>query len=216
VEKALGAGFHLTRGPAAARQAKALGELILAFAMAVAFIYLFLGAQMGSFKAPLPVLASIPPVFIGAAGALLAGGHGLTLFSGLGLLLLAGAIVREGVLLTERYRELPQGGHDPKTFIACTLSRLRPVTATALAAILALLPLALGLGEGTEIQAPLALAMVGGLFTGTLMTLYFLPALLYRPGARVPVYSPTQSGSMSEIDMMDARVGQKQPAVTFH
>lgn len=151
-----------------------LRQFAFAFGLSVLFIYMLLAAQLASLKAPLLIMSGVPLIFLGIDAALLLTGHTLNLFSGLGIILLSGAVVREGVLLWERARET--GGD----LVKAASSRLRPILATTLTAMLTLLPLALGLGEGVEIQSSLAVTMIGGLAASSFLTLFYLPALLAR------------------------------------
>lgn len=188
-------GVVIREGGEREKTDRELGELFLAFLLSILFIYMLLASQMASFKAPLIIMVAIPLIFLGIGLALLATGHGLNLFSGLGMILLSGTVVREGALLFERYKELEtapesknvrsKNRHSPTPIavlsntdlVDASASRLRPILATAITAILGMAPIALGIGEGAELQASLAVTVIGGLLVSTLLTLFYLPAL---------------------------------------
>jgi len=178
LERETGASLRPTASALAAGDN--LRQFAFAFGLSVLFIYMLLAAQLASLRAPLIIMSGVPLIFLGIDGALLLTGHTLNLFSGIGIILLSGAVVREGVLLWERARE---AGGD---LVRAASSRLRPILATTLTSMLTLLPLALGLGEGVEIQSSLAVTMIGGLAVSSFLTLFYLPALLARnlPAAR--------------------------------
>ncbi len=146
--------------------------------LAVTLVYLLLVAQFRSFRAPLLVLAAVPLGAVGALGLLWITGSTLNVQSLVGMLFTVGIAVSNSVLLVDFSGRLRAEGR-PAADAAreAALVRLRPILMTSLAAILGLLPMAIGFGRGSEANVPLARAVVGGLTTSTILTLLIVPAL---------------------------------------
>ncbi len=153
-------------------------DLGTGLALAVALVYLLLVAQFRSFVDPLLILLAVPLGAIGAVGALYATGTTLNVQSLIGMLFMVGIAVSNSVLLVDFANRLRQDGRSStEAAIESAVVRLRPVLMTSLAAVLGLLPMAIGLGRGGESNVPLARAVVGGLTASTLLTLFIVPAL---------------------------------------
>jgi multidrug efflux pump subunit AcrB len=136
--------------------------------------------QFQSFVEPLVVLLAAPLSFVGAIALLLITGTALNVSSFMGLILLVGLIVKNGIILLDFTRHrMREGGLalEPAIREAARI-RLRPILMTTLCTLFGLLPLALGIGAGSELQRPLALAVIGGLALSTPITLFFVPTLL--------------------------------------
>lgn len=171
-------GYYWTFGRTQRQQADEFSGLGLSVAMAIALIYMLLASQFESFVYPLTILLSVPLSSIGVALALfLTGRHfGLTAF--IGLLLLIGIVVKNGILLIDYTNQLRARGLDRnEAVLTASPTRLRPILMTTCAAILGMLPLALSLGKGSETQAPLATSVIGGLTTSTMLTLFVVPVV---------------------------------------
>jgi multidrug efflux pump subunit AcrB len=151
--------------------------VILLAALAVVGVMLF---QFQSFVEPVVILTAAPVSFVGAAGLLLITGTQLNLSSLMGLLLLVGLIVKNGIILLDftRHRMLTEGEPLGVAVREAARVRLRPILMTTLCTLFGLLPLALALGAGSEIQRPLALTVIGGLALSTLVTLFLVPVAL--------------------------------------
>jgi multidrug efflux pump subunit AcrB len=136
--------------------------------------------QFQSFVEPLVVLLVAPISFVGAVLLLLVTGTPLNVSSFMGLILLVGLIVKNGIILLDftRYRMLNDNVSLEVGLRDAARTRLRPILMTTLCTLFGLLPLALGLGAGSELQRPLALAVIGGLALSTPITLYMVPAML--------------------------------------
>jgi len=135
-------------------------------------------AAFGSFRQPLIILAAVPLAPIGVALGLTLTGTPFNVSSFMGLLLLVGLVVKNGILLVDaanRHRASGSGVTD--ALVLGARERLRPILMTTLAAIFGLLPLAFGIGAGAAMERPLAIAVVGGLSTATLFTLVLIPVL---------------------------------------
>lgn len=144
--------------------------------LAVTLIYLLLVAQFRSFRDPVLILLAVPLGGVGAMGLLWATGSTLNVQSLVGLLFMVGIAVSNSVLLVEFASRLRARGMDPTEAAAeAAAIRLRPILMTSLAAILGLVPMAIGFGHGSEANVPLARAVVGGLAASTILTLFVVP-----------------------------------------
>jgi HAE1 family hydrophobic/amphiphilic exporter-1 len=137
-----------------------------------------MASQFESLWQPLIILLTIPLALIGLAPALVLTGHKLTAMAGMGMVLLAGIVVNNGIVLVDFVNQSRSSGLALRDALqsGCR-TRLRPILMTAITTILGMLPLALGLGEGADMQAPMAIVVISGLFVSTLLTLVVLPAL---------------------------------------
>ncbi len=173
-----------------AEMRSAFGQLAGGIGLAVLLIYLVLVAQFRSFVDPLLILLAVPLGGVGAMGLLWVTGSTLNVQSLVGLLFMVGIAVSNSVLLVEFAARLREAGHAPAE--AATLAaevRLRPILMTSLAAVLGLVPMAIGFGHGGEANVPLARAVVGGLTASTLLTLFVVPvadAWLHRKHTPAP------------------------------
>ncbi|NCT91527.1 efflux RND transporter permease subunit [Cellulomonas sp. APG4] len=175
----LPAGTDVTLGGVAADQEEAFADLGLALLLAVAIVYIVMVATFNSLVQPLILLVSVPFAATGALLALLVTGTPLGVPALIGLLMLVGVVVSNAIVLIDlinQYRERGRGLDDAVREGA--RKRLRPIVMTAAATIFALVPMALGLtGGGAFISRPLALVVIGGLLTSTLLTLVVVPVL---------------------------------------
>ena len=149
-----------------------------ALGLAVIFIYLILASQFASFTQPLAIMASLPFSLIGVFLALLLTRTTLNIFSIIGFIMLMGLVTKNAILLVDfanRSRRAGAGLHD--ALLDAGQVRLRPILMTTAAMIGGMLPLALGLGEGGENQAPMGRAIIGGVITSTVLTLVVVPVL---------------------------------------
>ncbi|MEU6073795.1 efflux RND transporter permease subunit [Micromonospora sp. NPDC047074] len=175
----LPAGATFTLGGVTAEQTEAFGQLGLAMLAAIAIVFLIMVATFRSLAQPLILLVSIPFAATGAIGLLLATDTPLGVPAMIGVLMLIGIVVTNAIVLMDlinQYRE--QGMSVRDAVIEGGRRRLRPILMTAVATICALLPMALGVtGEGGFISQPLAVVVIGGLISSTLLTLVLVPAL---------------------------------------
>ena len=174
------AGIRVELGGLYASQREAFRSLLLVLALAVASVIAVMVIQFQSFVEPLVVLVAAPLSFVGAIALLLLTGTALNVSSMMGLILLVGLIVKNGIILLDftRHRMLQDGLALEPAIREAARIRLRPILMTTLCTLFGLLPLALGLGAGSELQKPLALAVIGGLALSTPITLLFVPTLL--------------------------------------
>jgi len=146
--------------------------------IAVLLVFVVLLATFDSFRLPLIILATIPLSPIGVALALWLTKTPLNVSSFMGLLLLVGIVVRNGILLIDgANRRRTQGASVDDALLGAARERLRPILMTTLAAMCGLAPLAFGWGTGSEMERPLAIAVIGGLSTATAFTLVLIPVL---------------------------------------
>lgn len=158
--------------------AEDFGGLGLAVGLAIALIYMLLASQFESFIYPLVVLTSVPLCAIGMVLALFLTGRAFGLTAFIGLLMLIGIVVKNGILLVDYTNQLrARGVPRDEAILTAGPTRLRPILMTTLAAILGMLPLAIGLGRGSEMYTPLATAVIGGLITSTMLTLFVVPTV---------------------------------------
>ncbi|HKG95367.1 MAG TPA: efflux RND transporter permease subunit [Gemmatimonadaceae bacterium] len=174
------AGIRLELAGQYASQQAAFRALLLVLALAALSVIAVMVVQFESFVEPLVVLLAAPLSFVGAMALLLATGTPLNVSSFMGLILLVGLVVKNGIILLDfTHHRMRAGGLalEPALREAARI-RLRPILMTTLCTLFGLLPLALGLGAGSEMQRPLALAVIGGLALSTPVTLYMVPTLL--------------------------------------
>jgi len=174
------AGIRLELGGQYAGQQEAFRALLLVLALAGASVVGVMVLQFQSFIEPLVVLLAAPLSFVGAIGLLLITGTPLNVSSFMGLILLVGLIVKNGIILLDFTRHVmrTRGERLDEALREAARIRLRPILMTTLCTLFGLLPLALGLGAGSAMQRPLALAVIGGLALSTPITLYMVPTLL--------------------------------------
>ncbi len=175
---ALPVGYTFEVGGQYASQRQAFGELAAVFAVAASLVFLLLVVQFRAFTPALLLLAAAPLSLPGAFALLGATGTELDVSSAMGLILLVGLVVKNGIVMLDYAHRLQAEGAPWRQAIATAAEvRLRPILMTTLCTLFGLLPLALGLGAGAELQKPLALAVIGGLFLSTLVTLYAVPSV---------------------------------------
>jgi len=171
-------GYTFEVGGQYASQRQAFGELASVFAVAASLVFLLLVVQFRAFTPALLILAAAPLSLPGAFALLWATGTELDVSSAMGLILLVGLVVKNGIVMLDYAHRLQAEGAPSREAIATAAKvRLRPILMTTLCTLFGLLPLALGLGAGAELQKPLALAVIGGLFLSTLVTLYAVPSV---------------------------------------
>ena len=171
-------GFTARLGGQSAAQKEAFTGLSFAALMAIALVYMILASQFKSLVDPLVIMFSVPLGITGVFAALYLTGTTLSVNSFMGIIMMVGIVVSNGVLLVDFANVLRRRG---KPLIEATIeagrTRLRPILMTTIATIFGLLPMALGIGEGSETNLPLARAVIGGLTVSTVFTLFLIPAL---------------------------------------
>ncbi len=171
-------GYQVYFPGEAERMEESFGYMAEALLLAVVFVYLILAAQFESFIDPLSIMLSLPLSIVGMAGMLALTGDTLSIMSLIGLILLMGLVTKNAILLVDYTKVLRKGGMERReALITAGRTRLRPIMMTTLAMIFGMLPLALGLGQGAEMRAPLGRAVIGGLITSTVLTLLVVPVV---------------------------------------
>ncbi|MFZ7124720.1 MAG: efflux RND transporter permease subunit [Desulfobacterales bacterium] len=167
-------------------QQKAFREFLISLVLSLVLVYMVLACQYESFRNPFVVMLSVPQAAAGVLITLFLTATTLNVQSYIGCIMLGGIVVNNAILLVDQTGRLVRKGLDTHDALAeAGRRRLRPILMTTLTTILGLLPLALGIGEGAEAQAPLARAVIGGLSGSTLITLVLIPAVysLFHPEA---------------------------------
>ena len=157
--------------------AKTMNNIIFVFILATILLYMVLASLFNSFFQPLIVMLAQPLAIVGGIFLLWVTGNSLNIYSMIGMVLLIGLVAKNSILLVDMTNQLKAKGKttDQALLEACPI-RLRPVLMTSLTLILALLPAALGYGAGSESNGPLAIAVIGGMISSTLLTLIVIPA----------------------------------------
>jgi HAE1 family hydrophobic/amphiphilic exporter-1 len=144
----------------------------------VFLVYLVMATQFESFLHPFVILFTIPLALIGVVLALLLTGKSISVVVLLGVILLAGIVVNNAIVLIDFINQMrARGTAKRQAIMESGRSRLRPILMTTLTTVLGLIPLALGIGEGAEVRAPMALTVIGGLSMSTLLTLVVIPVV---------------------------------------
>jgi len=173
---------------------KTAGYMALAFVMAIVLVYMVLASQFNSFIQPLIIMVAQPLAIIGGVFALWLFNHSLNIYSMIGLVLLIGLVAKNSILLVDLTNQLRDQGKGITDALleACPI-RMRPVVMTSLTVILAMLPAAIGVGAGSDTNGPLAVAVIGGMISSTLLTLVVVPA----------VYSLVENGLLHLHERME-------------
>ena len=154
---------------------EALGIAIL---VAILLVYMVMASQFESLLEPFVILFAVPMALSGVVFALFLTGTTIQVTALIGLILLAGVVVNNGIVLIDVLKQRREAGEDlVEAALDAGRSRLRPILMTTLTTVLGMLPLAFGLGSGAELWAPMARAVIGGLTLSTLLTLVFVPTL---------------------------------------
>ena len=154
----------------------AINDMILAVALAVVLVYIVMAAQFESFKYPFVIMFTVPLMVIGVSLALFLTQTPVSITAVIGMLVLVGIVVNNGIVLVDYINQRKEAGMESYDAITTSVrDRLRPILMTALTTILGLLPLALGIGEGTEINQPMGIVVIGGLISSTFLSLYVVP-----------------------------------------
>jgi len=159
----------------------------LAMGLAVMVVFMIMASQFKSLRLPFIMLFTIPVSLLGIVVALTAGGQGFSVTALMGVLMVVGIAVSNGILLIdEANRRFNEGAEKSEAVVAAARIRFIPIAMTSLATIIGLLPTALGLEAGTESNQPLALAVVGGLLSSTILSLFLVPAMFVIIAKRAP------------------------------
>ncbi|MGS0973321.1 MAG: efflux RND transporter permease subunit [Candidatus Izemoplasmataceae bacterium] len=157
---------------------EAINVLMLAVALGVVLIYMIMASQFQSFRYPFIIMFTIPLAFTGGFLILFFAGLPVSVISLIGLIILTGVVVNNGIVLVDYINQLIDEGYEMyDALIEAGKTRLRPIIMTALTTILALFTMAIGYGQGAEMMQPMAITTIGGLIYGTLLTLFVVPSM---------------------------------------
>ena len=152
--------------------------LYFVMALSLIFMYMVLASQLSSFVQPLIIMVALPLSVVGAIGALLLTGKYLDITAMIGMILLMGIVTKNSILLVDFANVRRRQGISPRqAMLEAGQTRLRPVLMTSAALIFGMLPVAIGLGAGAEFRAPMAITVIGGLITATILTLVVVPVM---------------------------------------
>ncbi|HTW92538.1 MAG TPA: efflux RND transporter permease subunit [bacterium] len=173
----LPAGFSITQSGNVEQQGKTFRGLLLAFALAILLVYVVMSSQFQSLVDPFIIMFTVPLGMVGVLWALFLTNTTLSVTSFQGIIVMVGVVVSNGILLVDYTNRLRAGGMElHEAVVKAGRTRLKPILMTSLATVLGMVPMALGLG-GESTQAPLAIAVIGGLSVSTALTLFFVPNL---------------------------------------
>jgi HAE1 family hydrophobic/amphiphilic exporter-1 len=170
-------GYGIELDGASKDQKEVFTEMGIALVSGIGLMYFILVMQFSSFTAPLAVMFSLPLSLIGVVLALLLTGSTLNLMSLIGVIMLMGLVAKNAILLLDAARSLEEQGIDrEEALMTAGRKRLRPIIMTTFALIAGMLPVAIGVGEGGEFYRPMAVAIIGGTITSTILTLLVIPS----------------------------------------
>lgn len=162
------------------KRAESFNGLSFALILSIVLVYMVMASQFESLRHPFTILLTIPLAGVGCIFAFLIAGASLNMMAFIGIIMLAGIAVNNSILLVDAANKLKAEGLELTEAVkAAAQQRIRPIMMTSLTTILALLPMCFGFGEGASLRSPMALAVIGGLFTSTIMTLVVIPCVYY-------------------------------------
>jgi multidrug efflux pump len=169
--------YRAVLGGASVAFRESSSSLMFALILGIVIAYMILASQFNSYLHPVTVITILPLSIAGAAFALWIGGQSLNIFSMIGLLLLMGIVKKNSIILVDYANVLREQGLDPRAAMEkAGPIRLRPIVMTAVSTLMAAIPPALGIGAGSEIRTPMAIAVIGGLTLSTILSLIVVPA----------------------------------------
>ncbi|NQZ08529.1 MAG: efflux RND transporter permease subunit [Algicola sp.] len=171
-------GTNMQFGGQGEEMERSYSSLLMALALAIFLVYLVMASQFESLLHPFIILLSIPLAIVGVVMALLVTNTELSVVVFLGMIMLAGIVVNNAIVLIDKINQLRVAGVDKtEAIIEAGGARLRPILMTTLTTALGMIPLAMGIGEGAEIRAPMAITVIGGLVVSTFLTLVVIPVM---------------------------------------
>lgn len=170
--------YTIKTGGGAEMMDDAFASLLLAVVLAIVFVYMVMASQFESLLQPFIIMFTLPLAIIGVILGLFVTGYAFGVTAFIGIIILVGIVVNNAIVFIDYTNQLrAKGMLVREALIQAGATRLRPIVMTALTTMLGLLPLAIGLGEGTELQAPMAIAVIGGLISSTVLTLVVIPVI---------------------------------------
>ena len=215
-EQPLGAGVGLHIGGQGEELAQAAKSLIFAFGLAIFLVYLVMASQFESLLHPFVILFTIPLALVGAILALMLTGKPISVVVFIGLILLVGLVTKNAIILIDKVNQLREAGvAKHEALVEGARSRLRPIIMTTLCTLFGFLPLAVAMGEGAEVRAPMAITVIGGLLVSTLLTLLVIPVVYDLMDRRGDAYYRERGRKHAgeiEPGAADSAAGAEEPA----
>ena len=173
----LPANYSITVSGEEEKRQESMYNLMFALVLSIVLVYMVLASQFESLLHPFTILLTIPLALVGAILLFFITGFTINMMGIIGIIMLAGIAVNNSIILVDRINQLKSGMSLTDAIVEAGQQRIRPILMTTLTTILALLPLALSFGEGASLRSPMAIAVVGGLVTSTLMSLMVIPCV---------------------------------------
>ena len=174
----LPAGITIVTGGSGQIMTESFGYMFSAMALAIVLVYMLMGALFESFLTPLVIMFSLPQAMIGALLALLVTGNSISIVAMIGIIMLVGLVTKNAILLVDYTNTLRSRGLDRhEALLQAGPTRLRPILMTTLAMVGGMLPTALARTQGSEIRAPMAVTVIGGMILSTMLTLIVIPVM---------------------------------------
>lgn len=172
-------GYEIKPAGSSTLMGDVLSELQMVLIVAALLVYLVMAAQFESLLHPFIIICSLPLAFVGAVAALIITGHSVSIPAMIGVVVLSGILVNDGIIMVDFINQQHRlhGLRLKEAIVEGATARLRPILMTTATTVLGLLPLSMGFGEGSQLQAPMALTIIGGQITGTLLLLVVIPAI---------------------------------------
>jgi HAE1 family hydrophobic/amphiphilic exporter-1 len=213
-ENPMPAGIELAIGGQGEELDSSISSLLFAFGLALFLVYLVMASQFESLLHPFVIMFTIPLAVVGAVLALALTANSISVVVFIGLILLAGIVVKNAIVLVDRINQLRVEGMDKqRAIIEGAMARLRPIVMTTMTTLFGFLPLALGLGEGAEVRAPMAITVIGGLLVSTLLTLVVIPVVYNLLDRRTDASYARLAKPVAELDReLSRRADGEQPA----
>ncbi len=204
-------GVTASLGGQQEEMARSIRSLLLAIGLAIFLVYLVMAAQFESFLHPFVIVFTLPLGAIGAIGALALTGTTVNVVALIGVVMLAGIVVNNAIVLIDAVNQLrrEEGYTKREALLEAGRRRLRPIFMTSATTVLGLLPMALGLGEGAELRAPLAITVIGGLSVATVLTLVVIP-VVYSVLDR-KMYAADREAAAARVAEPAGEAGETQP-----
>jgi HAE1 family hydrophobic/amphiphilic exporter-1 len=159
---------------------ESMGGLILALVLSVILVYMVMASQFESLLHPFTILLTIPLALVGSIWLFFITGTTINIMGVIGVIMLSGIAVNNSIILVDRINRIKEGYDKPTdAIIAAASQRIRPILMTSLTTILSLLTMAIAFGEGASLRAPMAIAVIGGLTTSTVLCLIVIPCVYY-------------------------------------
>jgi len=171
-------GYFYEMGGQFKEMVESFETMLMALLLAIVLVYAVMASQFENLKFPFIIMFTIPLAFIGVVLLLGITGHTVSLVTFMGFIMLGGIVVNNGIVMVDYINQLIETGIDKyEAVVKGAVTRLRPILITALSTIIGMLPMALSTTEGSEMRSPMAIALIGGLFASTLLTLFVVPIL---------------------------------------